>query len=251
MALNRLLSRALERLYRYDGVRSAKDRIRPLKHLLFGKDDVYLVVDLITRARAGRRPVRVVLDVGAAWGDKAVTFLTAFPESTVHCFEPQRASRARLRRRVARFGGRAVIHEYGLYNENRTVDLRLCSYPDASSLLALPAPMRRDGKREVGAEAISVRRLDDCLDELGIAAVDLLKIDVEGVEREVLDGARRALGIVENVFVEISPLRRGPRSGDHIAVFRLLHDAGFTLMGQYGDYWFSRDPDVIRRWFEE
>lgn len=247
--LSRVVSRGLERLYRYECVRAAKDRLRPLKHLLLGKDDIYLVADLINRARGGRRPVRVVLDVGAAWGDKAVTFLTAFPDCTVYCFEPQRASRARLERRVARWGARAVICDYGLYDENRTVDLRLCSYADASSLLGVPPHMRRDGKREVGTETIPVRRLDDCLAQLGIRAVDLLKVDVEGVEREVLEGAGRALTAVENVFVELSPLRRGPHARDHLAVLTLLHDAGFTLMGHYGDYWFSKDPDVIRDWF--
>ena len=93
------------------------------------------------------------------------------------------------------------------------------------------------------------RRLDDCLAELSATAIDVLKIDVEGVEKEVLQGAARALAITSNVLVEISPLRKGPHSRDHIEVLALLHDAGFTLMGQYVDYWFSKDPHVMQMFF--
>lgn len=247
--LSRLISKALERLYAYDSVRAAKDRVRPLKHLIFGKDDIYLVTDLIKEARGALHPVKIILDVGAAYGDKTLTFLRVFPESSVHCFEPQNGSRARLTKRIARWKDRVFVHEYGLFNENRTVDLRLYSYPDASSLLPIPQYMRHEGKGEVGTETIRLRRLDDCIAELSVPKIDLLKVDVEGVEREVLEGAAHALRVTDNVFVEIAPLRKGPHTADHIAVFSLMHETGFTLMGQYGDYWFSKDPSVMKMFF--
>jgi hypothetical protein len=111
--------------------------------------------------------------------------------------------------------------------------------------------MRDEGKTEVGTEAVTLRRLDGCLAELSATAIDILKVDVEGVEKEVLQGAAHALAITDNVLVEISPLRKGPHSNDHIEVLTLLHDAGFTLMGQYVDYWFSKDPHVMRMFFGE
>lgn len=40
---------------------------------------------------------------------------------------------------------------------------------------------------------VPIRRLDDCLDEWQVAHVDLLKIDVEGWEPQVFEGASRAL----------------------------------------------------------
>ncbi len=78
-AFHRVLAGVRERLYSYDAIRALKDRVRPLKHFLFGRDDIYLVVERLNQARGARRPVRVVFDVGAAWGDKTVTFLGSFP----------------------------------------------------------------------------------------------------------------------------------------------------------------------------
>jgi len=175
--MRRLISNLLDWLYTYDSVRTAKEYVRPLKHLIFGKGDIYLVVHLIRRGRDAAHPVRFVLDVGSAYGDKTLTFLKSFPQSTVHCFEPQRASRARLARRIARWKDRAVIHEYGLWNVNGDLDLRLYSYPDASSVLPIPEYMRREGKAEVGTETVRLRRLDDCLADLAVPKIDLLKVD--------------------------------------------------------------------------
>src|SRR5205807_8821092 len=147
--MRRLISNLLDWLYTYDSVRMAKEYVRPLKHLIFGKGDIYLVVHLIRQGRDAAHPVRFVLDVGSAYGDKTLTFLKAFPQSTIHCFEPQTASRRRLIRRTARWRERVVVHDYGLFEENCVVDLRVYSYPDASSILPVPKFMRDEGKTEV------------------------------------------------------------------------------------------------------
>jgi hypothetical protein len=36
--------------------------------------------------------------------------------------------------------------------------------------------MQREGKAEVAAETVTLRRRDDCLDELSVPKIDLLKI---------------------------------------------------------------------------
>lgn len=248
---NRCVATILEKLYEYDSVRTVKDYVRPLKHLVFGKSDVYYVVDVIKRAREGASPVEVVLDVGAAVGDKTLTFLRQFPQATIYCFEPQPIARQRFEKRTAPWKDRVLLFDYGLYSENQEVFLTIYSYRDASSMLPLQKFMRTEGKSELGREKITVRRLDDCVRNLSITKIDLIKIDVEGVEKEVLEGGIDSLrNKVDNVFIEISPLRKGPHSADHIETFKLLHDAGFTFMGSYGDYWFSKDPAVLKMYFD-
>src|SRR5208282_4073993 len=236
-------------LYSFETIKRIKDFISPAKHFIFGANDVYYVVDVIRSVRGSADPVRVVFDVGAAIGEKTLTFLRYFPEAQVYAFEPQSRSRERLLKRTAAWRDRVNVLPWGLAETEGTATLRLYSYADASSLLPIPMYLAHQGKQEVGSETIRIRSLDDCFRELGLGGVDFLKIDVEGVELGVIRGAQRTLQITDNVFAEIEPLRLDVHNGNYIEVFRLLHESGFTYMGLYGDYWFSKDPYVIRSFF--
>ena len=58
----------------------------------------------------------------------------------------------------------------------------IVSYRDSSSILSSP----RYKKEEIEIRKIKVQRLDDFVKEYNIKHIDLIKIDVEGVEKEVL-----------------------------------------------------------------
>jgi FkbM family methyltransferase len=244
------MSKILSVLYSFDSVRAIKDYVRPLKHAVFGKSDIYYVVDIINRARPESDPVTTVLDVGAATGDKTRTFLRAFPQAKIYCCEPQAAARDHFRKRTAPWRERVVLFDCGLYNENCLAELAICSYRDASSLLPMQPFMCKEGKHEIGRESIRLRTLTDLVNEIGLKRIDLLKIDVEGLEKEVLEGAKAVLDRIENIFVEISPLRKGCHSSAHIDVFDMLHEKGLSFLGVWGDYWFSKDPAILAWYFD-
>jgi FkbM family methyltransferase len=69
--------------------------------------------------------------------------------------------------------------------------------------------------------------LDRLLEERGVGAIDLLKIDTEGSELAVLRSAERALKETKAVLVEMSILREN--SGDLFAVGSFLEARGFHL----------------------
>jgi hypothetical protein len=76
-----------------------------------------------------------------------------------------------------------------------------------------------------------VRTLDEVAAQHGIAAIDLLKIDVEGFEFEVLAGARKALAKTEAVVVEVSLVRNPSRQANALLrMLNLLADAGFDVV---------------------
>jgi FkbM family methyltransferase len=80
-----------------------------------------------------------------------------------------------------------------------------------------------------GTTVVEVTSLDAFAAEHGIGHIDVLKIDTEGGERAVLDGAAALLsrGSVSAVICEFNTehlLRQGQRAEDIVA---LLHDAGF------------------------
>jgi predicted DCC family thiol-disulfide oxidoreductase YuxK len=76
-----------------------------------------------------------------------------------------------------------------------------------------------------------VRTLDEVAAQHGIAAIDLLKIDVEGYEFEVLAGAGEALAKTKAVVVEVSLVRNPSRhSSALLKMLNLLTDAGFDIV---------------------
>ena len=224
----------LAKHWRTEAGMKLKDKLRPLKHSLVGKNGIYKAVERANELEASAgREVTVAFDVGAAIGEAALPMLRAFPKANLYCFEPIPYQFERLKKRTEAFRNRTQYFNHALYNKNDEAVFNIWpNHPDGSSFI-----------KEAGSrEAISVkrRRLDDVIKELNVSHIDFLKIDVEGVEKEVLEGAEKTLKVTDNVFVEISPLRKGLHSHDYIDAFELLHRAGFSFEGVYGDYFFTK-----------
>ena len=75
-------------------------------------------------------------------------------------------------------------------------------------------------------EAVPARTLDELVDTHGLTAVDFLKINVEGAERDVLEGMRASAGVVRNVAVSCHDFLGIPTRE---AVGALLTEYGFEL----------------------
>ncbi|HEY4075301.1 MAG TPA: FkbM family methyltransferase [Rhizomicrobium sp.] len=157
-------------------------------------------MDLLTEILAPARPTAVV-DVGAnpIDGDPPYKGMLAAGLCDVVGFEPQAEALGRLE---ARKGPRERYLPHALGDGTERI-LHVCSLEGMSSLLV---PDRRHLELfnlfptwgEVKARIpVTTRRLDD-VDE--ISAMDFLKMDVQGSERDVLDHGRAKLG--ETVFVQ-------------------------------------------------
>lgn len=231
----------LGRAYKYDVVKNFKDRLLPFRHALFGSQGFYRALEVAEELsrRRGRGEFRTIFDIGASVGDKAHVFFLNYPHSEVYCFEPFPPSFTRLVRRTKRFGSRAHCFNFGFYNTSGTRNFYPEKDPGGSSLIPFGVQARTDIRKEKVTH-VEVRKLDDFFHERRLQRIDFMKIDVEGVEKEVIEGGREALRHTDNVFVEISPLRKGPRSHDYIDVFELLHGLGFSLVGVHEDFLFSR-----------
>ena len=77
---------------------------------------------------------------------------------------------------------------------------------------------------------VDVIRLDDALDQFGIRNPDYLKLDVEGAEFEILEGAAQTLSTLSAIRVEVCfiEVRQGQRLGMEVGHY--LERLGFRLM---------------------
>ena len=181
-------------------------------------------------AALGRFDFRTVIDVGANKGQFAAFAAARWPAAALYCFEPLPGPRARLE---AVMRDRARIFDCALGARTDEVDILLSSREDSSSILPMAEQGALFGQTADGALRVHLRRLDDCIDANAIVRPALLKIDVQGFEREVLAGAGAVAVAVDAVFVELSFVelyRRQPLAGE---VGALLAQMGFGLAGVF------------------
>lgn len=148
-------------------------------------------------ARAGFAP-STVFDVGAYRGDFAAEVLVVWPAAQLVCFEPLPGRAEALR---TRFAGAAVqVHDAVLGARSGTpVELSLAE--TASSVLAEHAT------QDFARVARETTALDDLVAGGRIPArCELLKLDVQGYELAVLEGAQGLLARTEVVLLELNLL---------------------------------------------
>ncbi len=142
----------------------------------------------------------VVLDVGANIGTHTVFLANRVGRAgTVHAFEPQPYNFVLLGANCVINGFENVqCHNIGLGDTPREMTMRLLDPGEANNFGGV-------GLEEDGAEGRKV--MISTVDALGLDACGLIKIDVEGMEREVLRGADDTIGRLRpGLFVENNSL---------------------------------------------
>ena len=130
----------------------------------------------------------VFVDVGASEGYFSV--LAAQKQAEVYAFEPQGRMRPILEKNFELNHLTGRIHLYRLalsaHVGNAYIHLRPMTNPGASSFF-------KRARIDFRTERVPTRPLDDVLEEAGLKNIQLVKIDCEGAEHDVIQGADRTL----------------------------------------------------------
>lgn len=177
-------------------------------------------IDLTELSREAGR-VSLVLEIGANNGDDTKRLLSAFPEASVHCFEPEpraiKSWRANVRDR------RATLHEVAICGENGTVAFHQSTGSPPAGIIVQNLPDGWDLSGSIHAPKdhlvrspwikfesvikVAGRRLDEALGAAGISpeqCVDFIWMDVQGAERDVIRGSNAALARTRFIYSEYS-----------------------------------------------
>lgn len=155
------------------------------------------------------QPGMTAFDIGAYLG--VYTCLMAKrvgPEGQIHAFEPSPRSFERLLENIAVNGLTNVVANcQAAFSRTDSVPLFLYEAPFESLTSLVHRKLIREGNVLLPAAEVSVQavRLDDYCQQHAVDQIELLKLDVEGVELEVLKGARGLLeqGAIRCLLFEV------------------------------------------------
>jgi FkbM family methyltransferase len=187
---------------RYSSSQSARPLyFRASKHPLWvrpGSTDVPTMRDIFfNREYDFQIPgeVKVIIDAGANIGVSSVFFAKTFPDARIIAIEPEAANFMLLQRNVARYPHVTPVHA-ALWN--------------TSGHLRLVDPGRGEHgfttQEDAGAQAeamVACISIPDLLNAYGLDHVDILKMDIEGSEKEVFESASPWIDRVSVVIVEL------------------------------------------------
>ena len=154
----------------------------------------------------------IIFDVGGNEGEFIDFFLNLFENPTIYSFEPEMSSYQKL---VKKYGKNKTINLFNLAFGNKKEELKLktniksststfskinmqSKYYNLKSLILNPS------KNDIffGEEKVQVEKMDNFFNQKKINTIHILKIDTEGFELNVLEGAKEALRKTKIIIIE-------------------------------------------------
>ena len=188
-------------------------------------------------------PSPIVFDVGANVGQSVKRFSELLPGSVLHSFEPSPTTFRQLEANTRELESVRLVNS-GVGSVTGTKVLIENDHSDMSSVL-------RPGKASWGSVVreteVAIMTLDDYCQVADVKRIDLLKIDTQGYELEVLQGAAGLMAAdqIRLVYMEVtfSDMYEGLPTFD--VLYRFLLENGFRLVALYN---LHMEPTLVASW---
>lgn len=168
-----------------------------------------------------------MVDVGANVGDLGLVLATTAPEVRYIAVEPNPADFAALQKNV--HTPNSIALNFALGSSEGLVPFYVSTATADSSLIP---PEQFDKVKEV-----SVRRLDNLCQSLGLSRIRFLKLEAEGFEPEIVLGLGDYIGQVDYIGADLGPERGVQKLTTIVEVVNLLTKKGFEMVDVY-EPWF-------------
>ena len=179
------------------------------------------------------RPCPLVFDIGANVGQSAAKYRTLFPDCPIHAFEPNPAPFGQLRSQWGGVDG-VTLQQVALADCAGTMPFHATRLTEVGSLLR-PADrlvrLSTGGKYEYDVISVTCRTLDDYCRQAGIDRIDIVKIDVQGKELAVLEGAATLLakGAIAIIYLEIIFAETYEQQSELAAILTRMAQFGYRI----------------------
>jgi FkbM family methyltransferase len=190
--------------------------------LFVGKRRVRDLMDFIDD-----RAITLIIDVGANVGEFGERLRSAGYRGKIVSFEPGEAGFKQLSQKASA-DKNWEVHRCALGAGSGTGTLHVSKLSVFNSLLSTNSAGRLHDERTAvdHTEEVAVRTLD----EIGIPLSGnvLLKVDTQGYEKQVLEGARQSMAHMAGILLELPVIRTYEGSWEFHDGLKYMADAGFV-----------------------
>jgi FkbM family methyltransferase len=149
--------------------------------------------------------INTVFDVGANKGQFAIAMTKISPKSLIYSFEPTKQTFNNLSQNTSNYKN-ITCYNLALGESIKDVDFYESDYSHANSIL----PISEFQKSQILTNSVTttskikMTTFDEVFKGLNVVRPILLKLDVQGYEKEVLKGAELSLDLIDYVLIETS-----------------------------------------------
>lgn len=179
-------------------------------------------------------PIQTIIDIGANTGQFAAHISRIFPQAKLFCFEPLAEPFDELRQWAKTQSGRVKVFNTALGAETGEAAMfRHVEHTASSSLLATTAVCNQLYPQTQAQDSVTIQltTLDAALDGQTLLPEILLKLDTQGYERQVIQGAENTLQKTRAVIIEINLFKLYDQQPSFIELVGMLDAFGFRYAG--------------------
>lgn len=184
--------------------------------------------------------VKWVMDIGANEGSVAISALSSFKDANIVCFEPVFDTYIQLEKNLDPFKSKVTLFRKAVSRYTGECEINLTTFNPANSIVQQSEFYNyyNPSIKSIGKEKIDVINLDDFSQHLPSGFFDIVKIDVEGLELDVLEGGKKFFeNCVDFIMIEISFQRDvNWNHQNYLKIFNCLDSLGYRLINIYDVY---------------
>jgi FkbM family methyltransferase len=191
------------------------------------------------------RNVDVVIDVGANEGQFAIGLRKMGYNGTIASFEPVRSVFQALSKSAAN-DRNWKVRQLALGDANGVAEIQVSEFTVFSSIMQQTTFGRdfHSGAKPVRCESIAIARLDTIFPEIA-GQNTFLKIDTQGFEKKVIDGAESCLARLVGIQLELPVVHLYNDTWRLSEAIAFMQDKGFILSQVRPTNFMHADPSLV------
>ncbi|HME74088.1 MAG TPA: FkbM family methyltransferase [Mycobacterium sp.] len=146
-----------------------------------------------------KAPPKVVVDAGANIGLASIYFTNRYPQARIFAIEPEQSNFELLKANVAPYPNIVPI-QAALWHRNEEINL---VDPGLGKWGFMTDTKESSEGLGATCQVVQAMTVDKIMADYGLPRIDILKIDIEGAEREVFSDTSAWIDKVDSVIIEL------------------------------------------------